>query len=798
MSALDRPYLGQVYQHLEAMLSELLVRLERAPGRVPECLEGIDRDPYYAELAAEVFHAPGLKCDRAAAATQRLQQVCQRVAALPEQEQLSVAPFIKNFERFLSDPGDQWRDTDYLIIPGVDQNHPDQRASLLYLYAKQLECAAEVDGSIRTSGLTADRALRSGLNNYFQLICQVMLCTFFQVKPLRFYTKWGVDAYAYNLMCGAQIHRGKSVGAAALAIFCISFLRERLGSGLCRVVDPRRGTVLTGEVTEDGRITRVDHAERKVAAVVDEFGSQLKVILPAENRLSSELEQRLGPHGVRYVSTAEELLAAVLGGGDDHRGLLEARRVVVGGLSAGYKQTLRQHLASGVEADLYNQPGGGLASLYPLRSRDAGVFLESQTCDNQLKIDLGLDAPAPDPVGGPVPHEIALVVVDGSDAMDAHWDPAAADQVCAVAQLLEEIAQRVDPRRQRLAIGLLSCDEILIVDEEETAAGRQQRLQALRDRLGLRHRGPFFRPALEGALALFEGRRLKILLVTDSRVPDWQDRTADNIASCASLRLSPGQDGDQDQAETSLFDRSYQLNTSLLRRHFSRDRGAIQQVRIHLGQAVPVEWSPPAGELRQDRGGFELSWSALDHRQLALEITMAHRSPRALRCRGTLRREAEEVPFEINQHPLWTDQLELSRPHQGKLTEQELETWRRLCDPDQACAVCGATQPHLFHDAGQGAAPVAVFSWLTRWSEGWLLLRAGCREWLHFQHGCQVNGVGIVALDGRPHCTFGTGGLSPLSPSGAGLYHLALPDDEDLYLGCKLRPHHRSTAERRR
>lgn len=505
-------------------------------------------------------------------------------------------------------------------------------------------------------------------------------------------------------------------------------------------------------------------------------GSGLKVIVPAGNPLR-HLEKRIGEGNLFYVSTVDELLAATLDSQVDSRGLVASREAVFRTLSPDIKVDLTPHLAPGVPADIYERPR---LWTEPVTHPDQ-IYSTCSAWNDRLDLSV-----APDPVSLQRPdarcaaRTLVQVIVDGSAAMDAHWGRDSSLGTSRMAAAVFQMASRIDPAREDLVVGFLSCESFEPVRPGSAAPHIEALLERVRQKRSLRHRGAFVRPLREASLATYGARRKRIYLLTESDVPDWDDVEDCLVESSERLRLLAGHDTG---AANALFAADGTLNAEALDLRFHRLATAIPEICVSVGPELPVEIDPPEGAVMRCDGGYAISWSDPAALNWRIRLRLSGMAPHQVKVSGSLLRRGERHEFSFPALATRTCLEPIGQVVEGVLQKGESDLWRTICTPQQACPQCGRKDVHLLHEDPLRLLRQPLFT-LPASTSRWLLMRANDSGWTLFKTGCRMNGLSIAFVDGCLHYSEARQHLMPM-PTDAGengLYRLERNGDNAIYI----------------
>jgi hypothetical protein len=407
----------------------------------------------------------------------------------------------------------------------------------------------------------------------------------------------------------------------------------------------------------------------------------------------------------------------------------------------------------------------------PPQVHEGGVYVVCGAWSEGLDVRLGLEASAVLEGADAAAHtEVVAVILDGSAGMDRHWEPESATGICRVSHVLFKIAERIKRPDQELWLGFLGHGELYPLPASEPGAALEQRLQRIRARHKLRFRGPFFRPVAETSVRRFADRQQRLYVLSDSFLPDFQDVDLQVSASVV-LRLTPKPTAADPEPALFPKDGKDGLDTELLDRHFTRDRGILESVELGFGGELPVEWEPACGELARKGEEVVLRWAppASDALRLHVRVRMAHQLPPMVRFQGTVRRPAGPFEFRFEELPRAGSFEPLDTVQRGRLGEDELALWQRICRADGPCPDCGQTEVHLLHRRGLAIRPRPIFASLDGLNGGWLALGAERPDWCFFQTGCRIDGAVFVVLDDELCCSRNREDLERVRPGPADL-----------------------------
>jgi hypothetical protein len=738
--ALDTISSGKIITHLDRLFARLESALAAGEREVAQSLNAIREDQVYRSIAGG-FPMPVPTSPSSEILRRRIASINARAG-----EYLSgIKTFLDAAARFIESYSAGWTDQGYFIVPVMAESRESRQSGLVYLQAVPRLLVTE---KLHIEDLTRDRNLLTATKDYFGKIASALMKTIYYVQTYPFELYDTLTHYTYRLQFGCQITEGKSIGAAALATFALVHFQTMLGEQFHNVVAPRCGTLLTGEVDVDGRVHQVEDAAEKVACALDEFGPDLRFVLPNENRLPLHLEQRIAAGNLHYVNTAEELLAAVFSSADDFRGLDQARAALFRQLSPVQKSSLGKYTIRGIAPDVYERMADRRGAWTTPRRQEGGVYALSTAWRDRLDIRLSLELSglqeASAANGG---RELVEIILDGSHQMSEHWIADPSTGVCRMTSALFEIGKRIDPESQDLVCGFLSHQEFYPVRYGMLASEIEAFIQGIRREGKLEHRGPFFRPVYESSLRKYHDRLKRVYILSDDRAPDLDDLKEPNLSSLKHLRLF--WEGEEDEA-IALFDAEGKLSQSMLDRYFQRERGTISEIDIDLGDQLPVEWEPAEGSLDMEGEDFILRLK-VDDLRIEAKIRLANQHPHSFKIGGRILHEDGPAKFSFIEHPTLSALSPLRPPETVRLTDEEFDVWRRFETPEWRCPSCGSSESHLL-DAPEGRfREKMVFERLRHLSGGYVLMRRGASEAIFFRTGCQISGFSFVVIAGRLH-----------------------------------------------
>ncbi|MEW6209237.1 MAG: hypothetical protein AB1631_12775 [Acidobacteriota bacterium] len=769
--SLDAISFGKINSHLDRLFAGLESVLAASERELAQSLDTIHEDPVYRSIAGG-FPMPVASSPSSERLRQRISSISEKAGA----RRSILKAFLDAVERFLESHPSRWPDQGYFIVPVMAESGQSRDAGMVYLQAVPRLLVTE---KLHIEDLTRDRNLLTATKDYFGKIASALMKTVYyvQIPPFELYDT--LTHYTYRLQFGCQITEGKSIGAAALATFALVHFQTMLGEQFHNVVAPRCGTFLTGEVDVDGRVHQVEDAAEKVACALEEFGPDLRFILPNENRLPLYLEQRIAPGNLHYVNTAEELLAAVFSSADDFRGLDQARAALFRLLSPVQRSTLRKLIIPGIASDVYEKMAEKRGAWTTPRRQEGGVYALSTAWRDRLDIRLSLELSglqeANESNGG---REMVEIILDGSEQMSEHWITDQTTGVCRMTTALFEIDRRINPDAQDLVCGFLSHQEFYTVRHGMLASEIEALIQKIRREHRLEHRGPFFRPVYESSLRKYHDRLKRVYILSDHRAPDLDDLKEPNLSSLKHLRLLT----EGEEEAVALFEEGGKLSPSTLDRYFQRERGTISEIQIDLGDELPVEWEPAEGTLDMEEESFIFRFKVDDLRS-EVRIRLANQHPHSFKISGRILRDDGPASFSFVEHPTLSALAPLHSPDVIRLTDEEFEAWLRFETPGWRCPSCGSSESHLL-DAPEGRfRERIVFESLRHLSDGYVLMRKGAAESIFFRTGCQVSGLSFVVISGSLYWSQTRGRVAEV-PYENGFY--CLRTGSDVFYLCRV------------
>lgn len=353
--------------------------------------------------------------------------------------------------------------------------------------------------------------------------------------------------------------------------------------------------------------------------------------------------------------------------------------------------------------------------------------------------------------GSPAVRSLVQVIVDGSAAMDTHWARDPGLDSSRIAAAVFQIALRLDPQREDLVVGFLSCGHFEAVNSHDKTPAIEATLNRVRERERLRQRGSFVRPVREASRQTYAAQPKRIVLLSESDVPDWEDVEDFQVESCERFRLKATGLSE----EPAVFTEDGRSNKDLLDR-FRHPVVTIPEFRVSVGPELPLEVEPSDGVISRRDDGYCIKWpddpTAL-HWQIRLRLSGP--APAQVKISGVLARDGERCEISFPALATQTRLEPMGQVTRGLLGETEAACWQILCDPETACSECGRRNVHFFHDDYlRIMRPQPVFP-LPVHEEGWLLLRSGDPEWVAFQTGCSFEGLSIAYVDKQLHWSEG-------------------------------------------
>lgn len=777
---LEQLSFGRVNTHLDSLFAQIESALAGKKHEWEQALKRIHEDPVYRAIATGVFPMPV----RSSVLSNNLQQRLQRIGQQAGARYGDIQAFLDATERFIASYHAIWDEHCYFIVPVVAKAGETKTFGLGYLQAKPKMIAPRApSAALNIEDLTRDPRLLSFTEDYFGRIASVLMKTIYYVQHYPYDWFYTLTDHRYRLHFGCQITEGKSIGAAALAMFAVVHLQNILGDKLDHLVAPQCGTVLTGEVDVDGRVRRVEDLTDKVACAVEEFGSGLKFVLPRDEQLPESLERRIDRGNLHYVSTAEELLAAVFSSSDGFRGFEQARAALFKELTKAQKSKLKKVIIEGIDLDVYDKLPTGHSVWTTPKQHEGGVYVVSTAWNNRMDVKLSLELSGlQDADEANHRHELVAVLLDGSEPMSAHWTPAADSEICKLTAVLHEINHCIDSDKQELVCGFLSHQKFYSIKHGEAARDLEKFLQEIRQKARLQHRGSFFRPVYELLLKEHQDKLKRMYVISDCAVPDLDDLKSPNLSSLMRLRLLNNKiaSGIAPEPDAILFTAQGKLDKTALGLYFQSEHGTIREIKIDLGEELPIGWEPHTGGLTLEVSHFVLRFE-VNELKSEIKIQMAYERPPAIKINGQISRDEGPTAFAFAEHPTLTALKPLELARSGRLQPEEFEAWRKFDTSEWRCPACDSSESHLL-DAPEGRfRERLVLASLRELSGGYLLMRAGSPDWVFFQTGYQTAGVAFAVIDGELHWSQARGHVEEV-PYESGFYCLRT-DAEVFYLG---------------
>jgi hypothetical protein len=727
MPRFDEIHHGRVPTHL----TDLLERASALAGQkdLKRIAETFNGDPVYRAVRAGEWLPPV----RDGRQMSRLREAVARFRRALGPDGSALEGFADTLEKLAGSFREDWLPTSFFTVPVIDESGAP---GMVYLTARPIDDHVRVaPRRVAVEDLTRD----SRLIDYFDSLAVVLMKRFFFVRNYPLDPFAHLSGSAYRLLFGCQITEGRSIGAAALALFCVTYLKSKLGAAFANAAAPQPGTLITGEIDLDGRVLPVDHAEEKVRCALEEYGSGLRIILPAGNPLG-QLEEWIDKGNLYYVSTVDELLSAALDSTKDGRGLDNSRKAVFQTLPPDLKSELNQHLSPEVPGDIF-EPRRLWAE--PV-AHAGGLFSACQVWNDRLDLSV-----APDRLSlarrtpFPATRSQMQVILDGSATMDPHWvkDPRLGSS--RVAAAVFQIASRIDPARENLVVGFLGCGDFEEVGHGSEALQIESLLNRVRKEKKLRARGPFVRPLREASLEHYAGWRKRIFLLSDNDVPDWLDVEDGQVESCERFRLAAAS---EDREEPALFAADGTLNVELLDHRFRRLAVTIPSLCMSVGPELPLELEPE-GDLSRCDDSYVLRWSDPQALNWHIRLRLGGAAPHQVKVSGIIVRGGREHEFTFPALATRRSLDPIDQVTQGVLRDDESALWRAICDPETACPECGRPNVHLHHEQAIRLSRRPVFQ-LPEDKGRWLLLGSGRPEWTIFKTGCRFDGISIAVVNG--------------------------------------------------
>jgi hypothetical protein len=744
---LAQNHFGRILTHLEALLHDVELVLAKDDD-FDQKLRQFHEDPVYKSITVKRFRLPVRRCNAADNLRHRLKSIA--TAAGPRSAALEN--YLQNLEQFLDSYRTDWDDHCYITVPVIAIQGKKTTAGLVYLYSSHKMSQPGVSSKLNVPDLTSDPGLLSP-TNYFEDIARELFNTLYYVHSHPYDLFDQLTGRTYQLYFGNKITEGKSIGAALVVKFAINYIQACLGERYKGIIAPQCGTVITGMVDADGRVLPVDDVDEKIKCAIDEYGSSIRVILPAGRDLSTAIYQSIDLGNVYYVSTIEDLLEAALTSEKDFsRGLVPARVALFRELNRPTKDKLADYLRPGVNRDIYDRPPGGW--LHPL-SHEGGIYSACRAGLNRMDVKLGFEPSAlQDGEWAPDEHEALRIVLDGSEPMNEFWAKDQKTHICRMTTVLFEIVKRIDPTRQLVLCGFLGHSGFDRIVQNVSPDELEKFLQHGRTSKRLAHRGPFFRPVYEAADD--RNNLSRVFVISDSYIPDIDFEQ--KFSQFTLLRLTPegkkinNEIGDAEGAKVDLetLYPNGALDHDLLNRYFDRSHGTFKSISINLGDELPIEWTPEQGVVSQTADGYVYTLKEINELKIETRFRLAYQYPHHIGVNVQLSRSNSltDFPFKLYPTSSMISPLDLSK--YGELNDEEFVLWRTICLPDQACPQCGEHRVHLIHDddSEMKIQPRPVFSSLAYLKNGYVLLRESCRSWQFFTTGCQLGVFFLMVLDG--------------------------------------------------
>ena len=792
MAALHEIHHGKVFTHLIELLSGVEAYLADAnldgDDRKTNQLLGdvtarLESDPVYMAISEGTFISPVKQTPK----TKSLQTKVKNIRSLITNSTLALeglSPFLNTVEKFLSSASNEWRRrSGYFIVPVIDST---DQAGLVYLHSPRKQ---QLTNSPRQKLAIEDLTQDGKLIAHFHVLASVMLKRFYYVKHYPFDLYTGLSDFSYRLHFGNQITEGRSMNAAVFAMYLLNYLESALEDGAyTNYIAPQVGTLLTGEIDPQGLVKGVNNLEQKVRCAISEYGSELKLILPESERLSSGVANLVNAGNIHYVRSVEELMSKVLSTVGDARGLDKARKEVFSRLLQTDISELSRYLLPDVPHDIYARKHGWHEPV----PHEQNMYSLTNAWNDRLDIAFGPDAFSLTSQDTIVTKSKKLiqVILDGSAAMDGHWTVEAENGVSRMAIALYEIARRIDPNREDLVFGFLSHAHFEPYDHQQYTSARMLEpiLQERRRRFDLRKRGPFLRPVREHSLDLYAGRQRRLYILSESNIPDMHDVSDALVESFELLRLvsrprDTSGNGERDRTARSgsalhaIFSEESTTNQELLSRYFHKRATTLPEVEIDVGADLPIAWEPSEATVSWRNGRYVIKCQNEEALQWKVRIHLANHYPHQVLVSGTVKHDAHSTNYSFTAIPTVTALSPLPSWREDELTDQELDLWKLICSPTESCPNprCPYKQTvHILHPSEHGITPELIFSSLKGLGRGWLLLGHAQPRWLFFQTGCQITNLSIAIVDGQPHYSAAEGYLDPVpdAPIGQGLYCL--------------------------
>jgi hypothetical protein len=778
--SIEKIRFGRIFSHLLSMVDAItdLVKAknfnERDWSRVIGTVSG---DKVYIGISSRQFRSPVTPESGPLKMLSDAVQILDKTTAgndFPEKYRLSARNIVSNLGSFVRSHSIKvWSESDsFITIPVIAETGDGRRSGMVFLKttARGLGSSAS---SLDIGSLTRDRKLLSAADDYFGTIAALLLKTLYFVQYYPFNQYDGIVDASYRLCFDCQITEGRSMGAAVLALFAVTYMRSVLGEISSSTISPRCGTVITGEIDDNGTILQVEDFNEKIRCVYEELGPRAKLIIPRGQPL---------PQGVHFdegnvfpVGNAEELLAAVFSSHENPRALDEARAALFKRLAPEQKRLLISVLIVGMHTSVFDQISqGGGARLNP-RVKQGGIYRISKAFQDLIEMRLALE---PDGVldrsdGERPQKELIQVILDGSASMDYFW--IANKGISRLTSVLFEIAKRVDPQREELMLGFLSHDRFYELQVERPAVEIEAMIQGIREENNLRKRGAFFRFSYEGSLKSHGAQLKRVYVISNSKIPDEHDLSDINVSSFVRFYLTPRDwSGAEDLILFPNTEKDAHLDKEVLAGCFHRQAGKITELSICFDNELPLHWLPYTGNLTREDDRYRLTWKNLDELSIKIAIGMAGERPHELQVAAKIRRKSE-VDYTFNEYPTVCGIQADFETRQGNLSDAEFDLWKTICSPGRECPICGNPEMHLSHMKPRTVFSFeSVFQGISRLDlrDGFLLHQEGSRQWAFFRTGYGAGDVRLVLCDGRLHYSTAKGKLDALREEN-GFYSLS-------------------------
>ena len=788
MTRLEEASFGRILSRLRDLALRVWIALGQDCAALDRALAAINKDPIYRHLRQLSPPVPTwprrdeFECllDTIEGCVQRSLDTQARTTGGSKSQTVerlvAVAEIISAFRRYVCGWKEPWGNNSSFIVPVIQTNEDDPdslRSGLLYLTGRAL------DPGERGPVLPGWPDRGSDDFKYFFVMRDVLMALFYgtdfenpPIMPARV-----CENFAYEPHFNCRIDKGRSHGGAYIAMMALHYLQSDTNSKRwMRHASPMPGTLITGEVLRNGQVGRVEHLAEKLRVAFQEYGEELRAIVPEADYLDlpSEMRRKLDRQ-VYPVQTVEDLLVEALfprrSKYDDP--LFDVSRRLIAQLSWGDKETIRHrqrpdappHFKRFLQVDDGPPP------------RLNGISVRFQRDEDRLRMRVGFSHEGrtddhDDHDDHDEHDEMWVIVIDASGAAAPVWTPDPVSGLCLMTRAVHEIVRRIDPTRCETVLAFLSDQKLHSLDSLPDVHTLEQTLQNTRNEELLPFKGRVILRVYDELRRRFPRHRKRLAILSDEKIFGIDDYHVPPALSQTQYALT-GPHGSPGKA--TLVDGDGALSEAAIDREFVDRKRALTAIDMHL-EDPPARWTPEEGQLSPTKRGYVLSFQIANRRRFeatlalwrrlrtdALEVTVHHTGDKRLQCPPP-----DDIP---------RGDCSMRSPDRTlRLEPDELEAWMKWETPAWRCPECGESHAKLTEVAANGLAKVPVFQSLRHTRNGFVVLRKRGADWIFFATGVQIGEIRLVNVDTRPWWTQGNESLRRLEWDDTGTYfRLAAP-----------------------